>query len=83
MENRENKLVTLPQNLLEKMLENDVKSKEYNAKVAIETTTTNRRVLIAGILAICVVLIVWIVIPGDVEVDNTATAIAKTEGGGK
>ena len=77
----DDELVTLPKSLIENLLDNDIKSREYTSRVAIETSKTNRMVLIAGIIAVCAVLIVWVLTPGDVQVENKSTSVSDCKGG--
>lgn len=52
-------MISLPKEILKKQLDNDVKSKELTAKVAIETSKTNRWILVVFIFMPSKVMLYW------------------------
>ena len=69
--------ITLPKDVLDKILQNDAEARELNSKVLIENTKTHRRVLLGGLFLLCVVFVMWIITPCDVEVDVDNDSEAK------
>lgn len=67
--------------ILEKILENDARSKENDAKVMIEQSKTNRWIVSVSIVAVCMVLVAWLLMPNEicVDVDNDSTSKSTIE----
>lgn len=67
--------------ILEKILENDARSKENDAKVMIEQSKTNRWIVSVSIVAVCTVLVAWLLMPNEisVDVDNDSTSKSTIE----
>ena len=61
--------VTIDKDILEKILDNEARSKENDAKVMIENAKTNRWVICVGVFCVCAVLVAWLLMPSEVVVD--------------
>lgn len=69
--------VTIPKETLSKILDNEVISKEHDAKIMIENSITNRCILCTGLIIVGLIIIAWIITPGDVQVHNTAESVSE------
>lgn len=71
----------IDKDILEKILENDARSKENDARVMIEQSKTNRWVISVGIVAVCMVLVAWLLMPNEITVDvgNDSTSKSTIE----
>ena len=71
----------IDKDILEKILENDARSKENDARVMIEQSKTNRWIISVGIVAVCMVLVAWLLMPNEITVDvgNDSTSKSTIE----
>lgn len=67
--------VTIPRETLSKILDNEIISKEHDAKIMIENSITNRWILCTGLIIVGLIIIAWIITPGDVQVHNKAESV--------